>query len=255
MPTPPSRTPTRSTASINAAARRGFTLIELLVVISIIALLISILLPVLSNSREAARTIQCGSQLRQVGLSVHAYATDNDGTLLLGMAKDNAEWMTFPAALPADSGVRNQQRWYVLLERMGYFSGNDGAGFRMHEVKNRQPLLLCPSEDVSTVSFPNPHYMLNYQTFYHFRPWRSIDSVYQPSKLLYGAGGVAGGGQYVDTINVLAGANRVPMTERHNGSTNTLFVDGHVAAYRPASLIEGLNAQLQNDLVNWKATN
>ena len=104
-------------------------------VISIIALLISILLPVLSNSREAARTIQCGSQLRQVGLSVHAYATDNDGTLLLGMAKDNAEWMTFPAALPADSGVRNQQRWYVLLERMGYFSGNDGAGFRMHEVK------------------------------------------------------------------------------------------------------------------------
>jgi len=56
----------------------AFTLIELLVVISIIVLLISILLPTLRAAREAARTSQCLSNQRQIGLMVHAYANDYD---------------------------------------------------------------------------------------------------------------------------------------------------------------------------------
>ena len=60
-----------------AATRGGFTLIELLVVISIIALLIGILLPALGAARESAQSIGCLSNLRQVGIGVNAYATDN----------------------------------------------------------------------------------------------------------------------------------------------------------------------------------
>ncbi|MFA9480080.1 prepilin-type N-terminal cleavage/methylation domain-containing protein [Phycisphaerales bacterium AB-hyl4] len=56
--------------------RRGFTLIELLVVISIIALLIAILLPALSAARQTARTVQCLSNLRQIGMAFHTYAGD-----------------------------------------------------------------------------------------------------------------------------------------------------------------------------------
>lgn len=59
-----------------SSRRRGFTLIELLVVISIIALLIAILLPILGSARKAGQDAMCLSNLRQLGTASLAYALD-----------------------------------------------------------------------------------------------------------------------------------------------------------------------------------
>lgn len=79
----------------DAVKPRAFTLVELLVVIGIIAVLISLLLPALQRVRSQARNVQCLSNLRQIGLSISAYASAN-GNLVLPYSLNGQQWHQNP---------------------------------------------------------------------------------------------------------------------------------------------------------------
>jgi prepilin-type N-terminal cleavage/methylation domain-containing protein len=76
----------------SSAARVAFTLIELLVVIAIIAILASLLLPVLARAKEQAKRTQCVNNLRQIVFSCLLYANDNNGSLPFG-------WYQLPSGM------------------------------------------------------------------------------------------------------------------------------------------------------------
>ncbi|HBG25620.1 MAG: hypothetical protein A2Y10_01205 [Planctomycetes bacterium GWF2_41_51] len=63
----------------NRTKDKGFTLVELLVVISIIALLLSILIPSLNRARKQSQKIVCGTRMKQTGISQIAWSMDHGG--------------------------------------------------------------------------------------------------------------------------------------------------------------------------------
>ena len=64
---------------------RALTITEVLVVVTILALLVLILLPILGGLDEGHHRIKCLSNLKQVGLAFRMWSNDND---------DQFPWMT-----------------------------------------------------------------------------------------------------------------------------------------------------------------
>lgn len=126
----------------NSKKRPAFTLIELLVVISIIALLLSILLPSLSKVKKQAQAVVCQTRLKQLNVASYTYATEGNGDI--------------PPIYNAFDGINHGISWlrymvpYISLTP-GLSTGdhdvyilNGGEGPRANEAGNKS-VLACPA--------------------------------------------------------------------------------------------------------------
>jgi|GEM_PF-1763313 prepilin-type N-terminal cleavage/methylation domain-containing protein/prepilin-type processing-associated H-X9-DG protein len=59
--------------------QRGFSLVEILVVLAVLGLLVALSLPVIGQMREKSSRAACASNLRQCGVALVAYASENNG--------------------------------------------------------------------------------------------------------------------------------------------------------------------------------
>ena len=88
---------------MNHTNKKGFTLIELLVVISIIAVLITVLMPALSAAKSRSKMVVCKNNLYQLALANIGYATENEGSFVA------AGFDMFP-------GGDNNHRWHGVRD-------------------------------------------------------------------------------------------------------------------------------------------
>ena len=137
----------------------GFTLIELLVVIAIIAILAAILFPVFARARAKARQTKCLSNLKQIGLAFHMYASDYD-ELLPPVAPSKWNWthgwyhggsqQTAMVKVYAclNPYIKNGQIWFCDDDvRRSYAVANGGWGSTTDAAAGRVSYCFCTQWD------------------------------------------------------------------------------------------------------------
>ncbi len=122
-------------------SKKAFTLIELLVVISIIALLVSILMPALGRAKAQARFMVCKTQLHQYGLAAEMMVSDNDDSY------PNCSWNILYRKIDADDGYVVQNgtcQWHNADENL---HKRPGLASHLWPYLENQNVHLCPEFD------------------------------------------------------------------------------------------------------------
>ena len=185
---------------------QGFTLIELLVVIAIIAILAAILFPVFARARENARKTSCLSNLKQLGLGFMQYTQDYERVI---------PWAQDPGTTPRtrlNPYTKSNQMWVCPSEINASVQGMADDRYVSYMLNNE----IARKQDADIT-----------------RPAEIVvahDA--DPGELGWTEGNTWDSGLTTDWPHLRANGTgresyKLPWFQRHNGTFNVLFYDGH----------------------------
>ena len=224
--------------------RRAFTLIELLVVIAIIALLAALLLPALGRSKDAALSIACLNNLKQLQVCWHSYAHDNDDV----MTPNNFVYFVTPGDTNGGTLGEDGQTWCRSIAPQDGYPINDDTSLLFRY--NQSPAIYhCPADRSTVEGQPgklrnrsyNVSNSANCRVADHFR---KVTEIPRPTQLFVfidthedaitdATFGVFPLGHYWQDYWL-----DVP-ADRHSQGANASFADGHVEHWKWRTLKRG----------------
>ncbi|AQT70285.1 putative major pilin subunit [Anaerohalosphaera lusitana] len=239
--------------------RKAFTLIELLVVISIIALLLAIMMPALGMVKEKAKNLVCKSNLRSISLACSIYGEEHNGKLM-----EYRAYQLFLRQLEPYVGNMDEIRYCpsTKINESNTEAGKNGWG---SSTEAWWWWLDDTWEEPEFGSYGMNGWMYTYTDSMGYivggergRMWGNLSAVKQASKTPFfvdaiwvdlwpmdtdtipgtykldtGGGGYdAGGGSTGSPGNHIQRC----VTDRHNGSVDMAFVDGHTENIKLAEL-------------------
>jgi prepilin-type N-terminal cleavage/methylation domain-containing protein/prepilin-type processing-associated H-X9-DG protein len=217
---------------------RGFTLIELLVVIAIIAILAAILFPVFAQAREKGRQAVCLSNLKQMALGMRMYVQDYDE-------------LYPPHRLGPDCCYPQAYTWKAAIAP---YLKNVGVEQCPSNAFNRIP---APGEKTWVERgepFPRSYCMNSAGLNANIFSARADASIDRPSELIaicecrYGYPNVHPSDQSWSSFKYSNDWNPSPnspqgVLQTHQGTSNFVFLDGHVKAVRPLQTVQIAGSQ------------
>lgn len=221
--------------------RKMFTIIELLVVVSIIAILAAVLLPALNMVREKSRSINCSSNLKQVGLAFLQYANDYDDLVLY--MKNSQSWPRY--VLKNDGYVSNATYLNAslgYLPRKAAICPSDPGGWKEYDDFNRLWYgMYGMAEWIANMGWKEDYVQQlgdfrsaangNKERCYSIKQMKSPTRTQAAGDTYYQQG---------NTGSCLFGngsTSNSNYSRRHLGKGNMLFYDGHVETMSKQSLL------------------
>ena len=206
--------------------RHGFTLIELLVVIAIIALLAAILFPVFSRARENARKSSCLNNLKQIGIGIAQYAQDYDeamiGVSIGGVAPNRWQERIQPYIkslqvfrCPSNTSAAFLTGTVIANTYVNHYVGNGNKDNNPGSFTYSRPMdSMVPDNSNTAVA-------------------RALADIQKPAECVavieYKAPASTNNNPNVGSYSNTYGMSPT----NHLGTTNYLFVDGHVKSLKP----------------------